>query len=286
MRLDALAQAVDAGQAAKIEAARSYLGGSTIGDPCARRLWYGFRGYGHKAFPPRVRRIFQFGHMIEDYAIELLRGASGVTVLDRDPTTGKQFEAVLFGGHAKDHFDGLIKAPSILPTEGWHLLEIKSMNDKLWRECEKHGVAKSHPKYWVQMQKYMASETCRSRGVGYAVFYAINKNDCSILFELVPFEPMQWLILESTARTVIESAEPATKVASTPNWFQCKDCEHRPYCWDGAPITPRDCRQCRFSVADTVNGGWVCGNPDSPHGGKHNPVLCNFFGPHDGHSRT
>ena len=57
---------------------RKYIGASSIGDECQRKIQYRYLNYtidADKAFSARTLRIFQFGHEIEDYASKWLRDA-------------------------------------------------------------------------------------------------------------------------------------------------------------------------------------------------------------------
>ncbi|MBX6741995.1 MAG: hypothetical protein IRY87_08105, partial [Acetobacteraceae bacterium] len=57
---------------------REYLGGSRLGDPCARRLQYEFLDVPRDpetAFSGQTLRIFAVGHVFEDLAIGWLRRA-------------------------------------------------------------------------------------------------------------------------------------------------------------------------------------------------------------------
>ena len=50
---------------------RSYLGASSLGDPCSRKIQYRYMGVEpdvENQFSSKVLRIFEFGHVIEDMA--------------------------------------------------------------------------------------------------------------------------------------------------------------------------------------------------------------------------
>ena len=80
---------------------RPHLGASVIGRPCARELWYSFRWGTESDFNGRLLRLFRRGHQEEGPLVADLRNA-GVTVLDADPRTGKQFQfSVLEGAQGK-----------------------------------------------------------------------------------------------------------------------------------------------------------------------------------------
>jgi len=74
------------------EQARPYLGASALGDPCARRLWMGFRWIAREQFEGRMVRLFETGHREEARVLDELR-AIGLEVWDRQPD-GRQFAVV------------------------------------------------------------------------------------------------------------------------------------------------------------------------------------------------
>ena len=50
---------------------RSYLGASSLGEPCSRKIQYRYMGEKpdvENPFSPKILRIFEFGHVIEDMA--------------------------------------------------------------------------------------------------------------------------------------------------------------------------------------------------------------------------
>ena len=90
---------------------RDYLGGSRLGDACARRLQYEYlktpkdEGGG---FSGQSLRIFALGHVLEDLAIEWLRMA-GFDLRTRN-RYGDQFGFSVAGGRVKGHADGVVVA--------------------------------------------------------------------------------------------------------------------------------------------------------------------------------
>ena len=57
---------------------RNYIGASSIGEECSRKIQYRFMNYPsdpEREFTAKTLRIFQFGHEIEDYAAKWLRDA-------------------------------------------------------------------------------------------------------------------------------------------------------------------------------------------------------------------
>jgi hypothetical protein len=268
---------------------RNYLGGSSLGEPCHRRLWYDFHHF-HKEPPTaRVRRIFELGDVIEDLNVKRLRAIPGVQLLSRDPDTGKQFELSKYGGHVKSHFDGLIRAPHLLDSDEWHLLEVKSMKkdgSMGFDLTARQGLYKTHPKYWAQCQWYMHNSQGSKRPINRALHITENKNDSELHAEIMEYDPMLGMILDALARKVVEATEPLERITDMPGTFACKFCDHRGHCWESKPVPVTDCRQCKWAVPVHHDAQWQCLNPASPRVGEIDPTPCPAFEGYEGHTYT
>ena len=77
-------------EAARGDGFREHLGASLIGKSCERALWYDFRWVTRAQFPGRILRLFETGQLEEARLVRNLR-ATGATVLDVDPETGRQW---------------------------------------------------------------------------------------------------------------------------------------------------------------------------------------------------
>jgi hypothetical protein len=225
---------------------RPYIGMSGLGHSCYRYLWFSFRWCFSDSISKRQARLFHRGHREEVEVINALMTA-GVKVY------GAQTELVDAYGHCKGHVDGLcigvIEAPK---TE--HLLEIKTMNDKSFKDTKDKGVKQSKPVYWAQMQLYMLKMKLTR-----ALFVAVNKNDDNIYIERVRADYNEGDALISKAKSlVLEETAPQKVFQST--WYECKYCSARNVCHNGYPII-QTCRSC-VNSSPTNNGGWHCGFHD------------------------
>ena len=87
---------------------RKYLGASSLGDPCARKLQYRYMGQQKdtdKGFPAKTLRTFALGHTIEDLMIMYFRDA-GFDL--RTEKYGEQFGFDTAGGEVRGNLDGVI----------------------------------------------------------------------------------------------------------------------------------------------------------------------------------
>ena len=105
---------------------RPHLGGSQIGNECARALWYQFRHADQGVFDGRKLRLFETGDREESRLVENLR-AVGVTVWDRDPDTGGQVRFTACAGHFALSLDGV--GEGFAESAAAHTLEFKTMSD-------------------------------------------------------------------------------------------------------------------------------------------------------------
>ncbi len=210
---------------------RDYLGGSRLGDACARRLQYEYlktpkdEGGG---FSGQSLRIFALGHVLEDLAIEWLRKA-GFDLRTRN-RHGDQFGFSVAGGRVKGHADGVVvAAPNGMAVPA--LWECKSANAKNWRDIEKHGVVKAKPIYAAQIALYQAylglTETP-------ALFTAINKDTCEIWHELVPFDGALAQAASDKAVHILRACDVGEQLprhTPDPEHFECRFCSYAARCW-------------------------------------------------------
>lgn len=196
---------------------RSYLGGSIIGKECDRELWFCY----HQPIlnqDPRIERIFHLGHLLESYVISLLKH-SGYQVFHIDGENDTQF--CFEDEEIAGHIDGVI-----ILNETPHLLEIKSANDKRFNEMQKKGIEISDPVYFGQVQVYM-----RKMELEVALFVAINKNDCSLHFEIIKLNKMYADSLVKRGKEIARSLDKPERKYKTKAFFKCKFCNYSEKCW-------------------------------------------------------
>jgi hypothetical protein len=255
---------------------RDYLGGSEIGEDCYRMLWYRFRHVRQPKFPGRILRLFETGNITEDRIVRILR-IIGLEVLSVDPNTGRQWEYKDCNDHLQIHLDGavlgLLEAPKT-----WHLLEVKSANQKYHNELVKYGVKKKKPVHWDQMQLGMGMS-----GLKRAVYISVCKNDDSIYFERVKFDKAAYEGLLRKARTIINAESPPERLGKKPDFYKCRFCDMSSFCW-GKEWPDVNCRTCAHS-SPVEDGNWACamghdGMPCAEH--IYLPTMIHWAEPIDG----
>lgn len=212
---------------------RDYLGGSRIGEPCARKLAY---EYAHaavdagKGFDGRTLRIFDAGHQFETLSVQWLRAAGFDLRTHR--SDGEQFGFVTANGRIRGHIDGVIVAGPDIGAP-WPLLwEHKALNAKSWSDTVRRGVQLSKPVYYAQLQIYMAYMDLQA-----ALFTVLNKDSQELHHELVTLDPRAAQALSDKAVDVIRAAEAGDlppRIAASPDFYFCRWCAYAQRCWEGA----------------------------------------------------
>ena len=163
---------------------RDYLGGSRIGEPCARKLAYEVT---HTAkddgqdFDGAILRIFDAGHQFETLSVRWLRAAGFDLRTHR--SDGEQFGFITANGRIRGHIDGVIVAGPDVGLPWPALWEHKAVNAKSWVDIAKRGVRLARPVYYAQLQIYMAY-----MDLGAALFTVLNKDNQALHHEIVAFE--------------------------------------------------------------------------------------------------
>lgn len=230
---EAISAAIDAGIQKQNERRekRKYLGASSIGEDCGRKIQYRYLNYTPDAssgFSAKTLRIFEFGHNIEDYVAKWFRDA-GFDLRTEDKQ-GDQFGFSIADGEIRGHIDGVLCGGPVdmaYPA----LWENKSANDAKFKAFVRMGVAKANPVYATQIALYQAYMDLAENP---ALFTVVNKNTSEIYYELVEFD--QQLAQASSDRavnilTASKAGDILPRIANSKDFYLCKFCEFRETCW-------------------------------------------------------
>lgn len=208
-------------------APRAYLGGSRLGEECARKLQYEYQG-GAIKMTAKTHNIFAAGHASEDAVAVLLKK---IFDLRTAKANGHQFGFETAGGRIKGHIDGVIcGGPDDLGPYPY-LWEAKAVNNKGFNALVKHGVAKERPVYAGQIATYQAYMHLTDNP---ALFSVMNRDTGEVHFERVPFDAK--LAQECTDRgvqviTATKAGETLPRPYPSDDFFKCKFCDFRERCW-------------------------------------------------------
>jgi hypothetical protein len=203
---------------------RQYLGASSIGGKCLRKVQYDWMV--DSVHVSRTRDIFRRGHLFEALTRQHLIRAG----FEFAPDDRLEFKAVdgLFRGHA----DGVLIAGPDLPGVSYPALwEHKALGAKGWREIERDGLEKARPPYFAQVLLYQSYLDLVDHP---AIFTAVNADTCERLHILVPFNAEQAQAWSDRAVVVIEATragELLPRAFDDPTDWCCKMCGHRERCW-------------------------------------------------------
>lgn len=142
------------------EKPRDYIGASSIGDDCSRKLWYKLQGKKERFDPDAIKKI-EDGHTTEAKIVSWLRAVPGIELHTHDEH-GEQYGFSDLDGKFKGHYDGVVLGLPQSPKT-WHIFEVKCVGDKYFRELkkivdligEKEALQKWRPVYYAQAVLYM-----------------------------------------------------------------------------------------------------------------------------------
>jgi hypothetical protein len=233
---------------------RTHLGASVLGEKCLRKIWFTFHWCEWEDFDGRMLRLFNRGHTAEHGFAALLRNV-GATVWTVD-ADGKQFKVSAFGGHVGGSMDGVAQhlpgLPNGLPAGTPVLLEMKTHNDKSFKELLRKGLQASKVKHYRQAQLYM-----HLAGLKWCLYCAVNKNDDALWFDFFAYDESVGRYLLNRAETVIFGEGLPPRISETPSWFECTFCPMKGVCF-GYSRPQVNCRTCRHAKPQP-DGTWTCG---------------------------
>lgn len=207
------------------EPRRGYLGASSIGHECLRRIQWDWQEPGE--VEARTARIFARGHWWEGYSAELMVRA-GFDLRRNIPDLA--FEQA--DGRFRGHGDGKFFDGPELPGGGYPCLwEHKALGATGWRKLEREGLNKAYPHYADQVALYQAYLGLAEHP---AIFTAANADTAELLHLLVPFDAARAQAASDRAVTVllaVENGEVLPRISDDPKDWRCKMCPLKARCW-------------------------------------------------------
>lgn len=289
---------------------------SSLGDECVARQWFAWRWVYRKQVPGRIARLFKRGHNREANFTAMLRRAGweirdyekrlvmrsgdgryfaqdweeaiapGYEDVHQDPWhiaechqqdkwLLRQWGMKDFNGHMTGYFDGKGRHPELTQNQ-WGIVEYKTYNTKRFSVLQnKGGVKPNDYGYYVQVCLYM-----KYHDLPFTLFFAENKNDDDIYFEVFPRDDAVADDKLKTAHTIITSPVRPARYAENGAHHVCKVCDYVGVCHHGQPVAI-NCRSCTHCEA-TDNGKFKCNKWGAVIPGEkemlaacpsHNPVI-------------
>jgi len=202
---------------------RQYLGASSIGSECLRKVQYTWMC--DPQFPARIKDIFARGHFFEDVTRKHLIAAG----FKFAPDEQLEFRAAdgLFRGHA----DGILIAGPQLPALRYPCLwEAKCLKAKGFKVIERDGLTGLYAPYAAQVAIYQAYLNVTNP----ALFSVICADTCERLHFFVPFDAQLAQTMSDRAVAIIEATragELLPRITENPNDWRCRGCSFRSRCW-------------------------------------------------------
>jgi len=223
---------------AKKEPPRNYIGASSIGEDCERKLFYKLR-HADKAKPRRAELILAAndGHRSEDLVASYIRQIPGVELWTHKNDGGQYGFHERFGEvDFKGHVDGIIKGLPQSPATA-HIWENKACNQKIFdaflKARETHGtkgaLQKWKPIYYAQaiinMEKFDIKRHYTT------VCLSGTRKIASCRTEANP--TLAKLLIEK-AKRVASATTPPFGISDNPTFYECKHmCDFYEHCFEG-----------------------------------------------------
>jgi hypothetical protein len=268
---DPTLDAMNAAMEARTEYKRGYLGMSSIGNECERQLWLSFRWTYTPSFDAKTLKRFADGHASEAIMAARLKATPGVTLIDLDPETGRQFGYRDFGGHFRGHADGHIEGLYQAPKTP-HIWEHKCSEkmtalQKLTAQNEKTALKQWNETYYAQAVLYMDYGgysrhylTCSTPGTR-------DETSCR-----TDADPVHAARLKAKAERIIFADEAPARISEDETFFKCRFCDFADVCrFKKAP--ERNCRTCAH-VTPRRDGTWHCAKYDAVRTYKEQEAGC------------
>lgn len=212
---------------------RRYVGASSIGSPCERKIQHEFMGDAHDEgwrFSARTLRIFQRGHVFESMSAVWLADAG--FRLTQTGRNGQPLGFKVADGSFAGHVDRVITGgpADIAYPLVW---EHKALGSKSWKAVESRGLAKSKPEYADQIALYQAYMDLTNP----ALFMAVNCDTMEIYLELVPFDKARAQSASDRAVAIIMDSRAGAlrpRCTDDPTFYACTDCPFKGRCWGTA----------------------------------------------------
>lgn len=212
------------------EKRRNYIGASSIGDKCSRKIWYNYNGYDKEPSNWIGLLAAEDGHATEDLISKRLRLIPSVELYTHDEN-GCQFGFDL--GFFKGHYDGVIRGILEAPKT-WHIYEVKTKEEKFINKLEKlineYGEKKALEKwnytYYCQAVLYMYMENLTRH------FMIISKpgGRDAISLRTESNNKLAQSLIEKATRIYKSKLEPERAYHSK-DYFECSWCNFRNECW-------------------------------------------------------
>jgi CRISPR/Cas system-associated exonuclease Cas4 (RecB family) len=204
---------------------RNYIGASSIGSECPRKLWYRFNGYPEEFDADSLRR-FADGHAVEERILNWLRAIPNIKLWTHDEN-GEQYGFSALDGKYQGHYDGVIEIDGVL-----YVLEIKATTKQsgLIKSCkdypEEYALEQWNPEYYAQAMTY-----CKFADIPNHLLICSDAGGRNLFMVRTPYNANYADALLLKAERIANAKEPPNKVGGK-NFWKCKMCSFYGICYE------------------------------------------------------
>ena len=220
MKTGRLTQMVEKSMNVSRETSRNYIGASSIGSECLRKVWYEYRGVEGAPVSNKLQRTFNVGKRLETLVTDALIDSGLELILPADVNHFLKYfdeELPYFQGHC----DAIWKDEEAV-------IEVKTARDSSFKIFINKGLEKWSQTYYAQVQAYMGMSKMKT---GYVI--CLNKDTSELHDEQVEFNQDYYDCLKARAVLVHDTEEPLNRVNSSPFYIACRSCKFRDVCHGG-----------------------------------------------------
>ncbi len=213
-------------------AKRNYLGCSSLGQPCARKLWYSYHWFSEEKPEGRIYRLFNTGNREEERVLSDLEKA-GITIVDRQ-------RAVSYGdGKLRGHLD------AVLEWQGkTFVAEIKTHNRRSFEALATGGVRRTKPEHYTQLQCYLYLS-----GIEHGLYIAVCKDDDQYHLEGITLDSDHAESLLRRGLAIVNSYAAPERISHLRSIAPCNYCGFKKLCHKvSEPTILQSCRTCRHRL--------------------------------------
>ncbi len=247
---------------------RDYLGISSIGGECWRKIWYSYR------FPlekirmdaKSIRRIND-GHEGEAKMRDILNALPYVTVEESQKTIGNHF--------IKGHVDGIIHITEedVTHTFVWEHKQtnensFKTLARKLLQEKGKE-LLEWNATYYAQAQLYMHFTNIKQH------YLTVGTPGLTDYIQVITAYCEEFAkACLSKAEDIMNMSFAPGKVSHDPAFYLCGWCSYKDVCHGDKELN-RHCRTCKF--VDSRNANWTCGRSEKALTAEEQKLTCEEY---------
>lgn len=204
---------------------RNYIGASSIGDECSRKIWFRFNGR-HEEYSAESIRRFEDGYSVESRIIKWLKNSPSVELWDVDEN-GEQFGFSALDGRYQGHYDGIIRFDGVT-----YVLEIKAsskqsalvkLKEKLPEELV---LQKWNEDYYAQAMTY-----CHFAQLDSHLLICADPGGRNLEIVRTPYNQAFAEALIEKARRIADATTMPQKNGGKTYW-KCKMCPFYGECWN------------------------------------------------------